>query len=161
MQMLHHREKWSLFDESTRVPLLIHHPLSPFKGMHYPEPVELIDIYPTLNDILGAPFNKQEVCKFSSPTGIHKCVPLQGKSLAPVILGDIQSYSTELVGSGKRLGKGKTGKSGKGRPKARGKGRGKGKGKGRGRDSFGEPQSHSSLNVHVATGATGSTDRRL
>jgi arylsulfatase A-like enzyme len=46
-------EKWSLFDESTHVPLMIYHPDSPYKGRHYPEPVELIDVrsqeaYPTL-----------------------------------------------------------------------------------------------------------------
>jgi hypothetical protein len=27
-------EKWSMFDESTRVPLMIAHPMSPFKGTY-------------------------------------------------------------------------------------------------------------------------------
>ena len=81
-----------MFDESTRVPLFIHHPKSPFKGRHYTEPVELLDIYPTLNDILGAPLDDEVICKPPSdkidPTGdIFKCLPLQGKSLASVVLG--------------------------------------------------------------------------
>lgn len=76
-------EKWTLFDESTRVPLLISHPKSPFKGSHYRSPVELIDIYPTVLDLLQAPYDKSKVCQKDD-----KCKPLQGKSLAGVILGD-------------------------------------------------------------------------
>mmetsp|Transcript_22497 Transcript_22497/g.32337 ORF Transcript_22497/g.32337 Transcript_22497/m.32337 type:complete len:601 (-) Transcript_22497:131-1933(-) len=74
-------EKWTLFDESLRVPLLISHPQSPFQGQRYHEPVELIDVYATLNELLAAP---------SDPKKIYKDVkklPLQGKSLAPVVLG--------------------------------------------------------------------------
>lgn len=63
---------------------MISHPLSPFKGQHYTEPVELIDIFPTLNDILGAPYNKEKVC--ANPVSI--CHPLQGKSLAKVVWGN-------------------------------------------------------------------------
>jgi arylsulfatase A-like enzyme len=76
-------EKWTLFDESTRVPLLISHPKSPFQGSHYKSPVELIDIYPTVLDLVQAPYDVDKVCKFD-----NKCKPLQGKSLAGVILGD-------------------------------------------------------------------------
>ena len=76
-------EKWTLFDESTRVPLLISHPKSPFQGSHYKSPVELIDIYPTVLDLVQAPYDKNKVCRQD-----NKCKPLQGKSLAGVILGD-------------------------------------------------------------------------
>eukprot|EP01041_Mallomonas_annulata_P003872 gene3872-7730_t len=90
-------EKWSLFDESTRVPLLIHHPASPFLGKRFTEPVELLDIYPTLNDILGAPYDHAQVCP--SPSTGHRCLALQGKSLAPVILGDVW---TQMQGEGRQ-----------------------------------------------------------
>ncbi len=43
----HYREKWTLFEEAVRVPLMIAHPASPFKGQHYKEPVESVDIYAT------------------------------------------------------------------------------------------------------------------
>jgi hypothetical protein len=75
-------EKWSLFEEAVRVPLMIAHPASPFKGEHYTAPVEHVDVFATVNELLKAPFDKKKVCK----TGT-KCVPLSGKSLAPVILG--------------------------------------------------------------------------
>jgi hypothetical protein len=77
-------EKWSLFDESARVPLMIYHPQSPFKGQHYKKPVELIDIFPTINDLTQAPVPDKELCN-----GGNWCKPLQGKSLAPVVLGDV------------------------------------------------------------------------
>ena len=60
---------------------MIYHPQSPFKGQRYPHPVELIDIFPTLNDLLGAKFDRATLYPF------RKYVPLQGKSLAPIILG--------------------------------------------------------------------------
>ena len=81
-------EKWSLFDESTHVPLIIHHPQSPFKGQRYPYPVELIDVFPTVNDILGVKFNRKEIYgNDPKEPGYRKFIPLQGKSLAPVVMG--------------------------------------------------------------------------
>eukprot|EP00596_Hydrurales_sp_CCMP1899_P000485 CAMPEP_0119043528 /NCGR_PEP_ID=MMETSP1177-20130426/23099_1 /TAXON_ID=2985 /ORGANISM="Ochromonas sp, Strain CCMP1899" /LENGTH=555 /DNA_ID=CAMNT_0007011825 /DNA_START=312 /DNA_END=1979 /DNA_ORIENTATION=+ len=84
-------EKWSLFDESTHVPLIISHPLSPFKGQRYSNPVELIDVFPTINDLLGAPYSKRQLygTDASKKGGgwSRKFIPLQGKSLAPLILG--------------------------------------------------------------------------
>eukprot|EP01042_Synura_sphagnicola_P000038 gene38-38_t len=76
-------EKWTLFDESTRVPLLIHHPQSPFQGMHYTKPVELLDIFPTINDLLGVrrAYNDSDICHSDDPKGIYKCLPLQGDAL--------------------------------------------------------------------------------
>ena len=76
-------EKWTLFDESTRVPLLISHPKSPFQGGRYNSPVELLDIYPTVLDLVAPPYDKNKVCKDGDI-----CLPLQGKSLAGVVLGD-------------------------------------------------------------------------
>ena len=77
-------EKWSLFDEATRVPLFIYHPMSPFGGQHYKKPVELIDILPTIHDLTQAPFDRDKLC-----TKYVVCRELQGKSLATVVLGDI------------------------------------------------------------------------
>ena len=66
-----------------RVPLIISHPQSPNKGMHYKQPVELIDIYPTLNDIMGlSSYDRKKDCMQG-----NICPPLSGKSLASVILG--------------------------------------------------------------------------
>ena len=45
----------SLFDESARVPLIIAHPESPYKGSHVFEPVELVDIFPTVLDLVSSP----------------------------------------------------------------------------------------------------------
>ena len=56
-----------------RVPLMISHPMSPYKGHHYPYPVELVDIYPTVNELLGLPFDRKDSC----PEG-WICVPLSG-----------------------------------------------------------------------------------
>jgi hypothetical protein len=51
-------------------------------GKHYTEPVELLDIYPTINDILGAPYDEKNIC---IPGTV--CSKLQGKSLANLVLG--------------------------------------------------------------------------
>merc|ERR1711871_95204 len=77
-------EKWTLFDESTRVPLLISHPDSPFQGGRYNSPVELLDLYPTVMDLVAPKHNKDvKICKDGDI-----CLPVEGKSLANVILGD-------------------------------------------------------------------------
>jgi hypothetical protein len=82
-------EKWTLYDEATRVPLIISHPQSPYKGQHYPYPVELVDIYPTINELLGHSFDRKKDC----PSG-WACLPLSGKSLAPIVLGpDVHTSS--------------------------------------------------------------------
>jgi len=67
------------------VPLIIHHPQSPFKGMHYTAPVELIDIYPTIRALSLSTnmFNESLICR-----GKELCKALQGKNLAPAILGE-------------------------------------------------------------------------
>lgn len=84
-------EKWSLFEESTRVPLLISHPQSPNQGKRYKYPVELIDIYATVSELMAlAPADKASAaCK-----GI-RCKPLQGKSLVPVLFGQPKQQSLQ------------------------------------------------------------------
>jgi hypothetical protein len=66
---------------------MIYDPDSPFKGRHYPEPVELIDIYPTVLDLLQVPLDAPGVCHAIKNSWIDRCIPLQGKSLAPIIMG--------------------------------------------------------------------------
>ena len=70
---------------------MIAHPLSPFKGQHYVHPVESIDVFPTINDLLSAPFNKNHIFGLThdgkANEGSRKFIPLQGKSLAPIVLG--------------------------------------------------------------------------
>ena len=79
--------KWSLFDESTRVPLMIYHPQSPYKGKHYSHPVELIDIYPTVLDLMQPHYNKQEVYNQRGARHRRHYVPLAGQSRLGEVLG--------------------------------------------------------------------------
>ena len=46
-----HWQKQTLFENSTRIPLIISTPNSLNKGKKTRSPVELIDIYPTLMDL--------------------------------------------------------------------------------------------------------------
>ena len=80
--------KWTLFDESTRVPLLIYHPQSPYQNTHHEHPVELVDIYPTLLDLLNPPpFNKAQVYNARKTRFQRKYLPLAGRSLAYHVIG--------------------------------------------------------------------------
>ena len=75
---------------------MVAHPLSPFKGQRYARPVELIDIFPTINDLLSAPAKRKEIYgdHVDGKEAYRKYVPLQGKSLAPLILGVNYRYRT-------------------------------------------------------------------
>lgn len=88
---MHNREKWSLFDESTRVPLLISHPQSTSQGTHCSEPVEMLDVFPTIVDLLDLPHPEDSpvgICNVSvRGQEVSFCRELQGKSLASVVLG--------------------------------------------------------------------------
>jgi arylsulfatase A-like enzyme len=37
-------------------------------GKHYPRPVELVDIFPTINDLLGIPFNTKYIYGIDNST---------------------------------------------------------------------------------------------
>lgn len=65
------------------MPLIIYHPDSPLKGQRYDRPVELIDVYPTLLEFASLHHADSSNC----PVDIY-CVPLQGTSLASVVLGN-------------------------------------------------------------------------
>lgn len=49
-------EKWTLWNRSTRVPLIIASPIGK-RGLECQQPVELLDIYPTLVDLCGLSMN--------------------------------------------------------------------------------------------------------
>lgn len=69
--------KWTLFDETSRVPLIIHNPSSPSSyGQHYKHPVELIDIFPTLVELAAVPL--EDPCPYvplSDKRGSRETVP--------------------------------------------------------------------------------------
>jgi hypothetical protein len=62
---------------------MIYHPQSENKGKHFSSPVELLDVYPTVLDLSQATLDRESHC------GRHNnlCRHLQGKSLAPIVLG--------------------------------------------------------------------------
>jgi hypothetical protein len=66
-------------------------------GQHYTGAVELIDVFPTINDILGAPkFEKSKHCKAPGNNVDFPyvvCNTFQGKSLARAILGNVWDHS--------------------------------------------------------------------
>lgn len=63
-------QKQLLFDESARVPLIIYAPGARGNGRSCPQPVELLDVYPTLQELCGLPDPPQR---------------LEGRSLVPVL----------------------------------------------------------------------------
>jgi arylsulfatase A-like enzyme len=69
-------QKWHLWNESTRVPLLIKVPGSKTSGKTCPHPVSLVDLYPTLADLCGLP---------AEPHVPHGGPPLGGHSLRPFL----------------------------------------------------------------------------
>ena len=73
-------EKYTLFEETTRVPLLIADPRHPqHHGSHYPEPVEILDVIPTMIDLLGIS-RIPVLCPRD-----RRCFEFEGKSLANVV----------------------------------------------------------------------------
>jgi len=67
----------SLYEELTRVPLLIHFPASAFAGRRIDGPVSLIDVMPTILDYLG----RSELC--AECRGNSLMGALRGESLSP------------------------------------------------------------------------------
>lgn len=89
---------------SCRVPLLIAHPQSPFKGQHYSPPVESVDVYATINELLRLPVKRESVCGTQPNNWV--CRPLDGKSLAPVILGvPAPAAGSDAASNGAEAGK--------------------------------------------------------
>ena len=73
-------EKFTLWEESTRVPLLINFPNMNQKGIQCNEPVSLIDIYPTLTELAG--FNPPKHCDGESLMPQLKNIYIQRKKPA-------------------------------------------------------------------------------
>jgi len=70
------KQKWHLWEESTRVPYLIHVPGIEGNGQECRHPVTTIDLYPTLAELCGLPMN---------PNAGHSGLPLDGHSLLPFL----------------------------------------------------------------------------
>lgn len=77
----------SLYDELIRVPLVMAGPgLDAVRGRRLPDPVQLVDVLPSLLDLLGIPFEADSV---------------SGRSFAPLLRGEEREESdaySELVG---------------------------------------------------------------
>ena len=69
-------QKWHLWDESTRVPLIVHVPGTSGTGRECEHPVSHVDIYPTLVDLCGLP---------EQPHGDGGGHGLEGHSLRPLL----------------------------------------------------------------------------
>jgi arylsulfatase A-like enzyme len=69
-------QKWHLWDDSTKVPLLISVPCSKKNGNDCTHPVSLVDIYPTLIDLCGLS---------GEPNKSFSKKPLDGRSLGPFL----------------------------------------------------------------------------
>jgi len=68
-------DKMTLWNESTRVPLMIHVPGMKTEGQTCTHPVSLVDLYPTLVGLCGLPGNPHE----------KNGIPLDGHSLLPFL----------------------------------------------------------------------------
>jgi hypothetical protein len=86
------REKWTLFDEATRIPLIISHPQSKVQGTHHSLPVESIDIFPTIVDLMGLPHPSTTCNTNNRHQPKNVCLELQGKSLASIVLGTSEGH---------------------------------------------------------------------
>ncbi len=75
-----HWRKMALWEESTRIPLIIRLPDGP-KSSSLLQPVSLLDVYPTLVELCGLPDNNR----------------LQGQSLMPLIRDQSQKRSQPVV----------------------------------------------------------------
>lgn len=64
-----HWEKFALWEQTTRVPLILAYPEIKGKGAACDQPVSLLDVYPTLNELCGIPLAEK----------------LDGRSLVPQI----------------------------------------------------------------------------
>ena len=52
-----HWQKQTLFEQATKVPLIVRRPTDPEAGMRVQRPVELLDVYPTLATWAGIPYD--------------------------------------------------------------------------------------------------------
>jgi len=84
-------EKYTLFEETSRVPLIISDPdAKELWGGHYSAPVESVDILPTILSLLGLR-RVPVLC----PRG-RLCVDMEGRSLAQYVTGFVPQWEQKL-----------------------------------------------------------------
>jgi uncharacterized sulfatase len=86
-------QKWLLFEESARVPMVIYDPGRKGNGKSCTRPVELVDLYSTLAELSGLP----------APAGV------EGKSLVPLLDDPEAKWNeparTQVTRAGNRMGR--------------------------------------------------------
>lgn len=83
MQMEHQQfYKMSPYDASARVPMIIHDPHRPSQPKYVAKPTQLIDIFPTILDLIGLPATKRKI---------------DGTSLLPLLDVDDTSWTRDAI----------------------------------------------------------------
>lgn len=82
----HHWHKYTLWEESLRVPLIFHTPNMKYPGARCPAPVSLLDVYPTL----------AALCHLTPPSN------LEGISLLPMLENPMGSFDSVAVSEMKK-----------------------------------------------------------
>lgn len=80
-----HWRKHTLWEEATRVPLLVAGPGVETPGRTVTEAVSLLDLFPTLIDLAGIPV--------PADTGLPGVPALQGRSLRPLLTGEAGAWA--------------------------------------------------------------------
>ena len=96
-----HWQKQTLFENATRIPLIISTPNSEIKGAKSNSPVELIDLYPTLMDLTNINTPKHVVGKSLEPLMKNVNNSVRGSAInkmAKWILNQNQTLQTYKVG---------------------------------------------------------------
>jgi arylsulfatase A-like enzyme/lysophospholipase L1-like esterase len=96
--------KHTNLEKATRVPFIIRNPFSGQSNVKTDTPVGLIDIYPTLCELVGLPVPEQPLNENESPADPASGRSLKGKSLAGVVNGSASSVRTGAVNLFSRSG---------------------------------------------------------
>lgn len=90
-----------VYDSAIHVPLVIKLPHQEFAGSEVNDPVQLVDLYPTLADLIGLPATRPNL------QGRSLLPLLRGKSLEPTALfaqGDVMESTALSIGNWKLIG---------------------------------------------------------
>jgi len=96
--------KHTNLERATRVPFIIHNPFTGQSNVKTETPAALMDIYPTLCEMVGLPIPEQPLAQLETPTTAASGRSLKGKSLAGVVNGTTNSVRTGAVNLFSRSG---------------------------------------------------------